>query len=685
MTPYLSVIGVSRNDEHGGNLLARTQIFVEAWINQAKRHNLSSELILVEWNPPAGRERLAKALRWPADTGPCKVRIIEVPAEIHARYKHGDNLPLYQMIGKNAGIRRARGEFLLLTNIDIVFSNELVQFLASRRLEKGRMYRIDRTDVMADVPVDGTLDEQLAYCRSHALRLFTREGYSPLNPDGSRQSLPDDITGAESGIHFGRGWFPLDRSESGEAFRWIGDEAEMLVRVPAGGAVLELELEPGPGVAALERGPHTIEVLDWNGSHVASWRIAGRTTLHLVLPTPPNHGVQSIWLRVPDGGLGLVHEHRILNFQVFRCDWAGLATWDAPATSTLATIRRYRPTLLRMLAARQSRSALTVFRQAVRLLRRRANDVFTIGMEGRLGQGWYGLDEAVGERSRWAGQDAEMIVRVGGSRSLAMLVEPGPSVGFGPLILTIRTAGGQVVGSARIHGVTYVEVPLPVESGAIATLVLSSEEGRPPTGEDPRILNFRMFACGEGSSNAMEIPALEPDQWAALTVSSRPPGNDWASILQDRREQIAEMGKPAFLHTFACGDFTMMAREHWFDVRGYVEFDGYSMHMDSMLCYAAHYAGAPEELLLPPMQVYHIEHGIGSGWSPEGETHLFTRLARKGISWVSNHDMEELIAHMRTRHAPVIFNRDDWGLVNDRLPEIEPAAQEVSGMAGSKV
>jgi len=68
--PYLSVIAASRNDEHGGNLLGRTQIFVEAWINQAKRHNISSELILVEWNPPKDRERLAKALRWPADTGP---------------------------------------------------------------------------------------------------------------------------------------------------------------------------------------------------------------------------------------------------------------------------------------------------------------------------------------------------------------------------------------------------------------------------------------------------------------------------------------------------------------------------------------------------------------------------------------------------------------------------------------
>src|ERR1035441_10312403 len=125
--PYLSVVVTARNDDHGGNLLGRMQVFVDAWINQAKRHNLSSELIVVEWNPPAGRDRLAQALRWPGDTGPCEVRIIEVPPEVHARYRQAAALPLYQMIAKNVGIRRARGEFILATDIDILVSDQLVQ------------------------------------------------------------------------------------------------------------------------------------------------------------------------------------------------------------------------------------------------------------------------------------------------------------------------------------------------------------------------------------------------------------------------------------------------------------------------------------------------------------------------------------------------------------------------------
>jgi len=42
---------------------------------------------------------------------------------------HGDKLPLFQMIAKNVGIRRARGRFVLVTNIDILFSDAVIQFM----------------------------------------------------------------------------------------------------------------------------------------------------------------------------------------------------------------------------------------------------------------------------------------------------------------------------------------------------------------------------------------------------------------------------------------------------------------------------------------------------------------------------------------------------------------------------
>ena len=82
---------------------------------------------------PSGRAS-SKALRWPETTDPCQVRIIEVPPELHRRFRHSENLPLFQMIAKNVGIRRARGRFVLATNIDILLSDELVRALARGEL-----------------------------------------------------------------------------------------------------------------------------------------------------------------------------------------------------------------------------------------------------------------------------------------------------------------------------------------------------------------------------------------------------------------------------------------------------------------------------------------------------------------------------------------------------------------------
>src|SRR5215510_10077245 len=84
---HLSVVATSRNDDHGGSLLHRMQHFVDGWVAQCKRHQLPSELILVDWNPPEGRP-LSKALQWPAEPDPCVIRIITVPAAVHGCLAH---------------------------------------------------------------------------------------------------------------------------------------------------------------------------------------------------------------------------------------------------------------------------------------------------------------------------------------------------------------------------------------------------------------------------------------------------------------------------------------------------------------------------------------------------------------------------------------------------------------------
>src|SRR5213075_422580 len=55
---------------------------------------------------------------------------------------------------------------------------------------------------------------------------------------------------------------------------------------------------------------------------------------------------------------------------------------------------------------------------------------------------------------------------------------------------------------------------------------------------------------------------------------------------------ILERGTPVeYLHTTACGDFTMLSREQWHRLHGYPEFEAFSFHIDSLFCYMAHYSG----------------------------------------------------------------------------------------------
>jgi len=108
------------------------------------------------------------------------------------------------------------------------------------------------------------------------------------------------------------------------------------------------------------------------------------------------------------------------------------------------------------------------------------------------------------------------------------------------------------------------------------------------------------------------------------------------------------------------------------DLRAYPELDLFSMNIDSVFCWMAHHGGAREEMLEDPMRIYHIEHGSGSGWTPEGEKKLFARVAAKGLSWIDFQEVVALARIMNRYDAPIIFNHDDWGFAGEVLKETVP-------------
>jgi len=180
MKPYISFVAVARNDDHGGNFLDRMQVFISALLQQIKKHNLNAELIIVDWNPLGDRPKLSQVLSSSFSSElfkniPCKIRIIEVPSEIHKRFQYFDKISLFQMIGKNVGIRRARGEFVVATNVDLLFSDDLIKSLVSKSLKPEFIYRIDRNDVDG-IPYGASVREQLDYCENNVIRVHRKDG-----------------------------------------------------------------------------------------------------------------------------------------------------------------------------------------------------------------------------------------------------------------------------------------------------------------------------------------------------------------------------------------------------------------------------------------------------------------------------------------------------------------------------
>ncbi len=351
MQPYISIVAASRNDDHGGDPLIRTQIFINNLARQCEIHQLPAELIVVDWNPVPERPGLAAVLHLPSESTFIQARTVTVPTILHQRLKYAERLPFFQMIAKNVGIRRAKGHFVLATNIDILFSDELIGFIARQRLDPNKQYRVDRYDIESGLTQQATLKETLDYAWSHPIRAHRR-----YQPDG----------------------------------------------------------------------------------------------------------------------------------------------------------------LVRHLYGRE------IFKKTC-----------------------------------------------------------GPAQGF----------------QRKDENVTMVE---------------------------------------------------EDGMW------------------QIRPKRSVAMN---YLHTNACGDFTLMSREAWFAIRGYPEFEAFSFNIDSIGIVAAHYAGYEEVALLPPCVCFHIEHGVGSGWTPEGEKHLFNRLEKAEILNPEWPVLMPLVDEMRKKAKALEFNNGNWGLANIELPE----------------
>lgn len=168
--PYINFIFSARNDNHCGGFVGRFQNSLNILRELGDKNGLSFEIIIVEWNPLPDMPHLKEVLSFEKGLN-STVRIITVPYDIHKSVPDTpfdavktDGISFYEYVAKNTGIRRAKGEYVLCTNADIVFNNELISFLANKQLSDNYFYRVYRYDVKETFPDDMTSEQMIKFC-----------------------------------------------------------------------------------------------------------------------------------------------------------------------------------------------------------------------------------------------------------------------------------------------------------------------------------------------------------------------------------------------------------------------------------------------------------------------------------------------------------------------------------------
>lgn len=667
-TPYLSVVVTSRNDAHGGDPLARLQAFVNTFDAQCRRFELDAELVVVEYNPPPERPRLHELIRRPPNCS-FPLRFIEVPPALHGRLPRAHVLPLFQMVGKNAGIRRARGRFVLSTNIDIIFSNELVEFFAARTLRPGVLYRVDRHDIESDYPIEATLEEQLCHCRSHQLRVHRSSGTYPVDRHGRMVPLRPDVFDPPS-VTIGDGWHIREGDQVLGIYRWATEHASLVVNLtsaePAVGAVLALDIEPNPYDAT-----SWVELEIADGACVlARARISDRRLLWV--PLASASGTHEVVLRTVAASPS---ERSLPAFErraglSYRLRSARLTEWPAPLAQLKAyDMNRWRSAHRDVVSERASEGIVVRSAPARQSYCLRygpfyapRDDRYTFVVDCTCHEGNVAL-HVVDEWSDCWIPSEEYELADGERRSL---------------FVSLNMTRGQVWS-------LYIANHYRGGDG-VSRFAVRSVSGSVPLNELELRKNVRvlLLAARRVTSKVLRsVVRLAGSLYPTSAAIRRPMKHDGAEAhvpqphanasgrveLTARIEEYCKQNRLAAVHRNAAGDFQLMAREHWFELHGYPEFTMYSMNADGLLGDIAHHAGVTEEVLSVPRCIYHLEHAEGSGWTPEGEGLLRKRLADSGADWLDAATVDLWSAYMDWLKRPMIFNGSDWGVGDAVLRE----------------
>lgn len=141
-TTILSIVITGRNDNHNGDFNLRAELAMRHNAALLEHLNLSAEWVWVEWNPIPQKPLLSESVKqW---LNP--LNVIIVPSSIHTNLCDNPHMGMMQFHAKNAGIRRAAGEWILSMNADTYLTDDVLIYWQNNMHKKKTLFLAERHD-----------------------------------------------------------------------------------------------------------------------------------------------------------------------------------------------------------------------------------------------------------------------------------------------------------------------------------------------------------------------------------------------------------------------------------------------------------------------------------------------------------------------------------------------------------
>ena len=137
----LSIVVATRNDNHSSNPISRLKLFLNQFImyEWKKLHKLNVEVNVIEWNyvennPHVNEyDDIIELLEYNKIHQNAIIKFYKIPPKYNdtknCSERYNIKCPFPQYYPKNIGIRRSNGEWILITNMDDVFSIKLMDLI----------------------------------------------------------------------------------------------------------------------------------------------------------------------------------------------------------------------------------------------------------------------------------------------------------------------------------------------------------------------------------------------------------------------------------------------------------------------------------------------------------------------------------------------------------------------------